>query len=163
MAMSALSAFRAPLSVLLLLFLAFGCKSGGDTEMRMRCQQQGLQLGGSEHCTSWINTLEGTGLGQFFTSGVLPTSVVTIHVTGQAWVARGAVGLSFIDREGKTQVLQVKPGEPATFEANLRAAKSEEQAGFFLSYSPALGEAKRADGLVVELTFRQSNFNLPGG
>ncbi|HYP76934.1 MAG TPA: hypothetical protein VER12_13295 [Polyangiaceae bacterium] len=153
---------RNPLWTLPFLLLALGCK-GNDTEMRMRCQQQGLQLGGSEHCTSWVNTLEGTGHSQFFTSGVLPSSVVTIHVSGQAWVARGALALSFTDREGKTQTMQVKPGEPTSFEGNLRAGKSEEEAGFFLSYSPAFAQAKRADGLVVELTFRQANFNLPGG
>jgi hypothetical protein len=149
--------------VLSLLVLALGCKGGDDTEMRMRCKQQGMQLGGSELCTSWINTIEGTAHSQFFTSSVLPSSVVTIHVSGQAWVARGALGVSFTDRDGKTQVIQVKPGEPTNFEANLRATKSKDEAGFFLSYSPALAQAKNADGLVLELTFRQANFNLPGG
>ncbi|HYQ42529.1 MAG TPA: hypothetical protein VER11_11175 [Polyangiaceae bacterium] len=154
---------RGSLLVLPLLPLMLGCKGGDDTEMRMRCTQQGLQLGGTELCTSWVNTLEGTGHSQFFTSSVLPSSAVTIHVSGKAWVARGALGVSFIDRDGKTQTVSVKPGEPASFEANVRAAKRKEEAGFFLSYAPSLAQAQRADGLVLELTFRQANFNLPGG
>lgn len=147
----------------LLLLLALGCKDGDYTEMVMRCKQQGLQLGGSELCTSWVNTLEGAGHSQFFTSSVLPSSTVTIHVSGKAWVARGALGVSFTDREGKRQTVSVKPGEPSTFEANVRAEKRKDEAGFFLSYSPENAREKRADGLVLELTFRQSNFNLPGG
>jgi hypothetical protein len=147
----------------LALVLALGCKGGDDTELRMTCKQQGMQLGGSEFCTSWVNTLEGEGHAQFFGSSVLPSSVVTVHVSGKAWVARGALGIAFTDREGKTQVIQVKPGEPASIEANVRAQKVKEEPGFFLSYSPAKGLAQRADGLVLELTFRQANFNLPGG
>lgn len=146
-----------------LLLVALGCNGGGDTEMRTSCQQQGLQLGGSELCTSWVNTVQGEGVSQFFSSSVLPSSVVTIHVSGRAWVARGAFGVSFTDREGNTPIIQVTPGEPARFEANVRAQKSREQPGFFLTYSPARAQAPRADGLVLELTFRQANFNLPGG
>jgi hypothetical protein len=144
--------------------LLAGCQGGDDTELRMRCKQQGLQLGGSELCTSWVNTLEGSGHAQFFTSSVLPSSTVTIHVKGKVWLARGTLGVSYRDRDGNTQVLQVQPGEPAALETNLRAEKNRDgQVGFFLTYSPALAKAARADGLVLELDFRQANFNLPGG
>jgi hypothetical protein len=146
-----------------LLLLGLGCDGGGGTEMRMRCKQIGLQLGGSESCTSWVNTLEGEGSAQFFSSSVLPSSAVTIHVSGKAWVARGAVAVTLRQHEGKSQVIQVKPGEAASFEANVRAEKREETVGFFLAYSPAQAKAQRADGLVLELNFRQANFNLPGG
>lgn len=154
---------RAGSSLLLSLLLLLGCKGGDDTEMILRCKQQGLQLGGSESCTSWVNTLEGAGHSQFFTSSVLPSSVVTIHVSGKAWVARGALGVSFTDREGKRQTFLVRPGEPASFEANVRAEKRKDEAGFFLNYSPSGAQTTRADGVVLELSFRQSNFNLPGG
>jgi len=132
--------------------------------MRTRCKQQGLTLGGSELCTSWVNTLEGAGHAQFFTSEVLPTSAVTIHVEGKVWLARGSLGVSYTDRDGKTQLVHVSPGEPAPLRANLRAEKDRDgKVGFFLRYSPALGQASRADGLVLELEYRQANFNLPGG
>lgn len=144
--------------------LALGCDGGDDTEMRVRCQQQGLQLGGSELCTSWVNTLEGEGHAQFFTSSVLPASTVTIHVEGKAWLARGSLGISYTDRDGKKQLVRVEPGTPAPIQANLRAEKDRDgKVGFFLRYSPAAAKTTRADGVVLELQFRQANFNLPGG
>jgi hypothetical protein len=156
---------RVVLSVLALLvpLALLSCTGGDDTEMRMKCHQQGLQLGGSEVCTSWINTLEGQGHAQFFSSSVLPSSVVTIHVQAKAWLARGGVGIQYTDRDGKQQLVSVKPGEPSSFEANLRAEATKDTKGFFLHYSPARADSARADGLVLELTFRQANFNLPGG
>lgn len=146
-----------------LALLLSACKGGDDTEMSMRCHQQGLQINGNETCTSWINTLEGEGHAQFFTSSVIPSSAVTIHVEAKAWLARGKVALAYTDRDGKEQLVQVEPGEPSSFAANIRAQTSKESTGFFLRYSPARANAKRADGLVLELTFRQANFNLPGG
>lgn len=149
-------ALLAPLAIL-------SCKGGDDTEMRLKCHQEGLQLGGSEVCTSWVNTLEGQGHAQFFSSSVLPSSVVTIHVQAEAWLARGSLAIQYTDRDGKQQLVRVKPGEPSRFEANLRAEATKDAKGFFLHYSPARADAPRADGLVLELTFRQANFNLPGG
>ena len=104
---------------------------------------------GSELCTSGVNTLEGAGHFQFFASSVLPSSVVTIHVSGKARLARGALAVSFTDRDGKAHRVPLELGEPGSLEANVRAARIKGNPGFFLSYSPANAQSRSADGLVL--------------
>ena len=100
--------------------------------------------------------LKSEGNSATFTHEVLSTSTVSVPTTGRIWVARGAVAVTFVDRDGITQSVRAAPGAPGEWTADIRTRRLQDQEkriGFSLLFQPLEGQPPQAEGVVVEVVY----------
>ena len=136
-------------ALLLLLSGLVGCASDSPSTVRVQSAVDHFQA--RETAQAWIGTLQGQGISYFFTSSILPASASIVHSSGRLWVARGAVQVTFVDREGRTQKVRATPGAPGEWMLDIRTRKNDKENGFSLMFEPLEGQPLRADGVVLEL------------
>ena len=120
-----------------------------------------IMRGSTDHLNSretvkvTLGVLKGPRQSAFFSSNVLPQTTITVHTSGRIWVARGTVQLSFIDRDGQTQILKASPGEPGQWKADIRTRPNQDKKNGFTLWLQALdGQPPEAEGIVMEVIYK---------
>lgn len=118
--------------------------------------EQGLLKLTKVTATARMSVLNASGNAATFTHEVLPASTFSVPTTGRIWVARGAVQITFVDREGITQTVRATPGNPGAWTAEIRTRRlqdRENRVGFSLRFQPLEGQPPQAEGVIVEVDF----------
>jgi len=139
--------------LLLLTLLSLSCAPDSSTAVIIQSRTEGLDLGGKAIAEARVGIVKGEGTSAFFTSGVLAASTNTVHTSGRLWVARGAVQVTFTNRDGTIQTVRATPGTPGEWKADLRTSKSRDSTGFFLRFEPLGGTPPQADGVLLEVSY----------
>lgn len=141
---------------LALALLSLACAPNDPTALVIQSQtEQGLFQVPRVVAMARVQTLKEGGTSAYLSSDILPASMVTVHTEGRLQVDRGSVLLSFVDREGRTQLVRASPGQPGTWTADLRAVRPQSRPnGFFLILKPLGGEPPEAEGVAVTVNYR---------
>lgn len=139
-----------------LALLSLACAPSDPTTLVIQNRtEQGLFQLARVVAVARVQVLKEGGTSAYFTSDILPATMVTVHTEGKLRVARGAVLLTFVDREGRTQLVRATPEQPGTWTADIRANRPQDRRnGFFLILKPTAGEPPEASGVEVEVTYR---------
>lgn len=139
-----------------LALLTLACAPTDPTTLVIQSRtEQGLFQLARVVAVARVQALKEGGTSAYFTSDILPATMVTVHTEGKLRVARGMVLLTFVDREGRTQLVRATPEQPGTWTAAIRANRPQNQRnGFFLILKPLSGEPPEAVGVEVEVTYR---------
>lgn len=103
-----------------------------------------------------VALLKAPGNSATFTHEVISASTYSLSTTGRVWVARGAVQITFVDRDGITQTVRATPGNPGAWTADIRTRRlndKEKRTGFTLQFHPMEGQPAQAEGLIVEVIY----------
>ncbi|HEY3399668.1 MAG TPA: hypothetical protein VGK03_03470 [Geothrix sp.] len=103
-----------------------------------------------------VALLNAAGNSATFTHEVLSPSTVSVATTGRVWVARGAIQVTFVDRDGRTQTVRAAPGSPGEWTADIRTRRlqdKEKRIAFSLNLLPLEGQPPKAEGVVVEVVY----------
>ncbi len=140
---------------LLLPLLACAPDSPGTLIIESRTEQGLLQLT-KVTAKARVGVLNASGNSATFTHEVISASAYSVPTTGRIWVARGAVAVTFVDREGRTQSVRAVPGGPGEWTAEIRTRQlqdKEKRVGFSLQLTPTEGQPPQAEGVVVEVVY----------
>lgn len=135
------------------------CAPNAPTAMVIETRtEQGLLQLTKVRAKARVALLQATGNSATFTHEVIPASAYSISTTGRIWVARGAVQVSFVDREGRTQTVRATPGAPGEWKADIRTRRlqdKERRTGFSLMLLPLSmeGQPPQAEGVLVEVVY----------
>lgn len=145
---------RSPVPLLLTLF---ACAPDSPTTLIIESRtEQGLLSLTKVTAKARMALLKASGNSATFTHEVLSTSGYSVPTMGRISVARGAVQVCFVDREGRTQTVRAAPGAPAEWTADIRTRRLQDQGtriGFSLLFQPLEGQPPRAEGVVAEVVY----------
>ena len=143
------------LLLLLMALTALNCAPDGATAVIIQSRTEGgLLKVPHESAAARVALLQGKGSSAYFTSGILPASATTAHTKGRLQVARGAVRLTFLDRDGHTQTILATPGAPGEWTADIRTLRPRDHRnGFLLYLSPLDGPSPAAEGIELTVTY----------
>ncbi len=107
--------------------------------------------------TARVGVVRAEGTSVFFSNDFIPRSSSSTSMSGQVWVARSSVEISFSDREGNVQTVVANPGAPGRWSGTVRLARpAQGNNGFYLRIVPLSGTPAQADGVVVEVVYSAS-------
>jgi len=118
--------------------------------------EQGLLSLTKVTATARVGLLKATGNSATFTHEALPTSGYSVPTKGRIRVTRGAVQVTFVDRDGRTQTVRATPDAPGEWVADIRTRRlpgKEQRIGFSLLLQPLDGQPAQAEGVVVEVVY----------
>lgn len=141
---------------LLLLFLLACAPDSPSTLIIESRTEQGLLSLTKVTATARVALLNAPGNSATFTHEVISASANSVPTTGRIWVARGAVQVTFVDRDGRTQTVRAAPHAPGEWVADIhtrRLQDSEHRTGFSLLFQPLQGQPPLAEGVVVEVVY----------
>jgi hypothetical protein len=141
----------------LLLVILLACAPDSPSALIIESRtEQGLLSLTRVTATARVALLQAMGNSATFTHEVLAASSYSVPTTGRVRVLRGAVQVTFVDRDGRTRTVHATPEAPGEWTADIRTRRlqgKEQRTGFSLQLQPLEGQPPRAEGVVVEVVY----------
>ena len=137
-------------------FLAVGCAGPDSSTVVINgSTETGLLSIAKAKDTARVGVVRGQGTSAFFSNEFIPRSGYSVPMSGQVWVARGSLQITFVDRDGKQHAITATPEAPGQWSATpVRLSRPNQgNNGFRLEIVPLEGVPPQADGVVVEVVY----------
>ena len=140
-----------------LLLALLACAPDSPTTLIIESRtEQGLLSLTKVTATARVGLLKATGNSATFTHEALSSSGFSVPTVGRLRVARGAVQVTFVDRDGRVQTIRAAPDAPGEWAADIRTRRlqgKEQRVGFSLLLQPLEGQPPLVEGVVLEVVY----------
>lgn len=136
--------------------LALGCAPDAAVVTVEGKTEHGLLEKAKATDTARIGVVRGVPTSVFFSNDFIPRTSSSIPMSGQVWVARNSVKVTFIDGDGKEQAILAAPGIPGKWSGSVRLRRPKDgNNGFQVQIVPITGTPAEADGIVLEVVYTE--------